>query len=303
MDYIVKLNEEYWLFSIKNILIIHILYRNFVCFSRRKTLGEAVLPNSDKDLLNLPAQYQTLDSGEQFLLSAEEVSGGVALIFMSQFGRRILAESDVWYMDGTFQSVPDQFAQLYVIFGSGGPGASEKIYPSAYMLLPSKSADAYKHAFQAVKAATINTPVSISIDFKSAVIKSAKEVFPNLQTIQGCRFHRKKNLFFQVGQKGCLQLFNNDENFQVGLDLIYCLDKVPARDMTLAWEEVIQPFFEENFADDNQKVKDFLGYVERNYISKINSRTGKRNTAMFPPNTWSNYERFMNNKPTTNNAV
>ena len=72
---------------------------------RRKTQGEETLPQTNNDLLNLPTLYKTLDSGEEFLLSANEVDGGVALIFLSDFGRRILAHSEQWCMDGTFKVI------------------------------------------------------------------------------------------------------------------------------------------------------------------------------------------------------
>ena len=64
-------------------------------------MGDKTLPKTDEDLLDLPAQYQRLDNGEQFLVLSKQLPGGVALIFMSQFGRQILNQSDCWSMDGT----------------------------------------------------------------------------------------------------------------------------------------------------------------------------------------------------------
>lgn len=201
------------------------------------------------------------------------------------------------------QAVPAQFAQMYVILGSGGK-AMGKLYPAAFMLLPSKTAAVYKHAFQTVMQAVGTSPVSISIDFEQAVIKSARVVFTNFKTIVGCQFHRKKNLHFQMGQKGCLPFYHDNAAFQVGLDLIYAMDKLPVGDMILGWETVIVPHFEEHFnSDDNEEIEDFLGYVERSYVGKLNHRSGQRNKAVFPPEIWSNFKRILNNEPTTNNAV
>ena len=70
------------------------------------------------------------------------------------------------------QAVPDQFAQMYVILGSGGE-ATGKLYPAAFMLLPSKTATVYKHAFQTVMEGVRMSSASISIDFEQAVIRSA----------------------------------------------------------------------------------------------------------------------------------
>ena len=50
------------------------------------------------------------------------------------------------------QVVPAQFAQMYVILGLGGE-ATGKLYPVAFMLLPSKTATVFKYAFQTVMEA------------------------------------------------------------------------------------------------------------------------------------------------------
>ena len=126
------------------------------------------------------------------------------------------------------QTVSNQFAQLYMIFGSGC-SPSEKMYPAVFMLLPSKSVAVNKHAFQHVKDTVSTFPKSISIEFKAA-----QAMFTNFKEIVGCRFHRKKNLFFQVGQKGCLSLFHGDDAFQVGLELLYTLEAT-------SWEKVVVP--------------------------------------------------------------
>ncbi len=54
----------------------------------------------------------------------------------------------------------------------GGEGTG-KLYPAAFMLLPSKTATVYKQAFQTVMEAVVTSPASISIDFEQAVIRSA----------------------------------------------------------------------------------------------------------------------------------
>ena len=82
--------------------------------TRRKEQGEEKIPTSVEDLLNLDDAYTMLPSGEIFLTSANQLKGDgdVSLIFMSEFGRRMLNNSKDWYMDGTFSTVPCQFSQL-----------------------------------------------------------------------------------------------------------------------------------------------------------------------------------------------
>ncbi len=158
------------------------------------------------------------------------------------------------------QVVPAQFAQMYVILGLGGEGTS-KLYFATFMLLPNKTASVYNNAFHTVIEAVGTSHASISIDLEQSVIRSAWEFFANLKTIVGCQFHQKKKLHFQVGQKGCLP-YHENAAFQVGLDLIYAMDRLPAEDMVLKWETVMVPHFEEHFNSEGiEDIKDFLGYV------------------------------------------
>ena len=99
-----------------------------------------------------------------------------------------------------------------------------------------------------------------------------------------------------------VEQLNTSEQFQTGLDLIYCLDMVPIEDVTLAWDQVILPFFEENFVED-EDVESFIGYVEKAYIGRLNHRTGQRKKPMFPAETWNIHQRILNDQPTTNNSV
>ena len=86
------------------------------------------MPTSADDILNMNDQYKHLDFGELFLVRAERVpadSDNVVLIFMSDFGRNILKNSETWSSDGTFSTVPRDFSQIYVVFGS----SHDKLFP------------------------------------------------------------------------------------------------------------------------------------------------------------------------------
>ena len=117
--------------------------------ARKSALKEDKLPSTADDLMNLPDDYTKLDSGENFLVSAANLSeeDDVALIFMSDFGKRILESSEDWFMDGTFATVPEQFCQLYVIMGS----QRGKLFPASFMLLPNKQGATYGHALDVIK--------------------------------------------------------------------------------------------------------------------------------------------------------
>ncbi len=74
----------------------------------------------------------------------------VVLIFMSEFGKRILQASNTFYRDGTFSICPEPFGQLYTVIADGG-GTMKNVFPCAFMLLPNKKSDTYDHAFLKLK--------------------------------------------------------------------------------------------------------------------------------------------------------
>ena len=269
--------------------------------ARRKEHGiKDKLPSTPDELINLEDKLQKLPSGEQFLVSKAKLDEeSVVLIFMSEFGKRILSNSQTWLMDGTFKTVPTPFGQLYTVFGLGG-GSDEKIYPCTYMLLPNKQGQTYDHALYELKILLNHSPSNIYIDFEQAVIKSIQRIFPNC-AVGGCYFHWKKSIFANIGFKGCLPLFHENEAFQVGVDLLYTLSLLPTTDVKKAFDDIVAPYFEDNFQD-NEEVDNFVRYFERAFIGR-QLRAGKRSNPLFPIDMWNIRERVLNDFQTTNNAV
>ena len=98
-----------------------------------------------------------------------------------------------------------------------------------------------------------------------------------------------------------LPLFHQDENFQIGLDLVYTLCLVPIDHVQQAWDTVVLPFFEEHFVD-NVEVDLFLAYVESTWIGKRRTR-GARNKPRFDISIWNIHLNVMEERTTTNNAI
>ena len=151
-------------------------------------------------------------------------------------------------MDGTFSAVPDEFSQLYVIFGDNN---SDIVFPCAFLLLPDKKFHTYNHALSVLSLELGEyCPENITIDFEQAVIKAIRANFHSTK-IFGCSFHWKKILYTNMGRKGCQKLFDENEDFQVGMDLLYTLCMVPPikEDIEAAWG-VVQAYFEETKLSD-----------------------------------------------------
>jgi hypothetical protein len=59
-----------------------------------------------------------------------------------------LSDADAWWMDGTFSSVPDIFAQLYTVHIK----VYNEFMPHLWCLLPDKQMNTYIRLFQLLKA-------------------------------------------------------------------------------------------------------------------------------------------------------
>ena len=83
---------------------------------RARTLAAPVQP-ATLDELVLPDEYQKTAKGEQFLLYDSGAGAQRFLIFRTQTNLDILQSSRCWLADGTFQTPPPLFAQVYVVHG------------------------------------------------------------------------------------------------------------------------------------------------------------------------------------------
>ncbi len=65
---------------------------------------------------------------------------GRIIIYVSDSGLKLLRKADIWTMDGTFGVIPKPFKQLYSIMSE----LNGYSYPSAFCLLPNKTAQTYR---------------------------------------------------------------------------------------------------------------------------------------------------------------
>ena len=93
------------------------------------------------DLSDIPKEFAFIGD-EKFLRYNEKLAQGRILIFASDHGLQTLKSCDQWHGDGTFDTAPDPFYQVYPIFGSFE--GSKHLIPCAFCLLPDKKAETYE---------------------------------------------------------------------------------------------------------------------------------------------------------------
>ena len=149
--------------------------------------------------INLPEEYQKTYSGQDFILHAE--NDNKFMIFATLDNLRHLAAADTYYGDGTFNSCPSLFYQMYTIHAN----VHNKIVPLVYALLPDKKQSTYVQLFTILKekAAQNNinlSPTTMVTDFEGAAQNAVTAVF-NCQ-LKGCMFHFRQAVWKGAKKSG-----------------------------------------------------------------------------------------------------
>ena len=129
--------------------------------------------------LEIEGEWSETSTGQRFLVhdSGKESSQRV-IVFASNEGIRQLAMKGEWYMDGTFNTAPKLFNQLYVIRARLGQSA----VTCAYALLTGKSQELYEEMLQAISRAAEELgftldPESVHLHSEGPVINAVKNTF------------------------------------------------------------------------------------------------------------------------------
>ncbi len=145
---------------------------------KKKTIGHSgTIPKTTADIIdNLPERFKTTSTGTPFLRYMDYVDGEqskLMLIFMSDHGAWVLGRSSHNYSDGTFDTCPVPFSQLYFIMGRMDD--TKRAVPSVYALLPDKDGTTYLKMWNQIKALVTfqdGLPPSIMSDFQKAVLNT-----------------------------------------------------------------------------------------------------------------------------------
>ena len=130
------------------------------------------------------------------------------MIFISPWQLSLLANSDHWYLDGTFFSVPSDFYQLINI--SIYDTLSGMYIPLLWTLATHKSYDMYMHIFWDIaKLLPISKRLRITCDFESKLMEALTKIFDC--QICGCLYHFSECLNKKSRKLGLTCSKNEDE--------------------------------------------------------------------------------------------
>lgn len=114
------------------------------------------------DDFEVPEPLQrTLDGAMFYQGNIESDEGGKALLFASHEDLRRLNLSRFWIADGTFDTVPGCFRQLFTIHASVGPDHKHTV-PVVYVLMTNKSENLYKDVLAKVSEVASNIDIDLA---------------------------------------------------------------------------------------------------------------------------------------------
>ncbi len=172
---------------------------------RHQTFGIPLIedPWNIPDCYKITHRSKETENPERWFLFQNEALG--VLMFCSNKDLWVLANSEIWFADGTFNMCPKEFEQLYFIHVEymGEP------MPIVYCLLKSKKKEVYSEIFRVIsyniqrivpRGFRIRT-AAMMMDFESAERNAFSEVFPAIR-VRGCTFHFGQALIRKVTNIG-----------------------------------------------------------------------------------------------------
>lgn len=271
--------------------------------TRRKHMPK--VPDSLEDLV-IEGEWASTggEHSERFLLydNGPNTDSRICL-FATDENLKQLAEANTWFMDGSFSVAPHQFLQLYVIRVPLGDANISVVY--AFM--ERKTHETYEELFRTLLTKCYELhlypdPQTIIMDFEIAAIQAVQESLGNDVNIQGCFFHLCQNTWRKIQELGLVNLYRNDENFQLFCGKLNGLAFLPEDDVVAGMLELRNTAPEEAI--------ELLNYFDANYVNGVYRRVQRQNGLLafrrkaprFPPKTWNVNAATVNGHHRTNNV-
>lgn len=263
---------------------------------RTKRVCQPSLPISLEDLKTLPERYYQID-GENCLFydNIDDEPQNRVMLFGRKAALKEMANSRIWFCDGTFKCVPKIVLQLYIIHYE----INGHILLGCFGLMLNKSQRSYEILFQAVKDLLpenkTNGPLKLSSDFELAATNAFLTVFTNT-TLQYCYFHFSQSLRRKAQASGLASIYKQKEGEGIRAQFHACL--------ALAF---VPPLHVPNIflalrVHTDETLDDLLDYIEDYYV--LGRRRGKgRQRPRYPVESWNVYDRTLEKCPRTNNSA
>ena len=206
------------------------------------------------------------------------------LVFATQKDIDLLKTCSEWFLDGTFSTSFEIFAQLYTIHVKLPSG---KAVPVVYAFLPSKDVVIYRKLLEIIDEAIDGyVPQALHVDFEIGMIQELEAVLPSAM-ILGCNFHFNKCIWRHIQDDRTLRHRHvEDRNFNLDMRMFAALAFVPVADVRTSFDiPVSSAFVQEN----TDLLSTFLRYFQTTGIGR------SYNPAKFQLDWWNAYSTTLAN--------
>jgi hypothetical protein len=157
---------------------------------KQKILGHSsTIPETEEEIReNLSDKIAVTTSGGVFLQYWDYMNDQkqkLLMLFMSDHGGWVLGQSKDIFVDGTFDTAPEPFTQIYFIMGQ--MGQEKQAIPCEYTLLPDRETSSYTKVWSIISSFIkfeVDLPQMIMSGFEKGVMNTLSKVFPSEHSFQ-----------------------------------------------------------------------------------------------------------------------
>ena len=175
--------------------------------------------------------------------------------------------SDRIYCDGTFNTCPSVFHQIYTIHIQ----IDGIMYPVVYALLPSKSEQVYTRFFNLVQRTMITnnlpfSPTTVLMDFERAAQNAIRSVCHGI-TIKGCFCHYIQRIWRKAQMTGLQIPYRDNEDIRKLVRRAAALPLVPEHQVEDTWFHCLQDLDDTDLPVDTTPFTDYIiaQWIERDH--------------------------------------
>ena len=190
------------------------------------------MPESRTDV-HFEGEWTKTASGEDFLMAEDGEGEDRLIMFATEVNIKLLCEAQPSMFDGTFQTCPRLFYQIFTIhaFKNG------RQFPLVNALLPNKSQATYVRVLELEKQKADSLQVSLEpqivlSDFELAIKQAVELSFPTTD-FRGCYYHFSQALMRKCGLHVA---YREDANVNRFIRRTAALAFVPVCFVRLAWQ-------------------------------------------------------------------
>lgn len=260
---------------------------------RAKIIGGPNLP-TDVHRFIIPEMFRNTLRGEQFIKFDFNENGQRILLFCTDKNLKILKKCKIWQGDGTFDVVPELFAQLYTIHGR----YKKSLIPLVYIVTTDRTEETYLLILKKLCELQEGlNPTLLIVDFELSFINAFENIFPQCD-IHGCFFHWCQCIWRHIQSLGMQKKYQEDEEFSFHVRNLVSLAFVKSNDVVEFYKALIDS---EYFTTNKEYLDPLLKYFEPTWIMKVKRKH------IYPPRysveLWNCFECVINDMPRTNNSI